>query len=49
VPPLQVPVQHSVPEPQDWPTSLQMLSEQVPLLQLLRQQSVSLLHDPPFA
>ena len=30
-------------------TSLQTLFEQVPLTQLLRQQSVSVVHDPPFA
>jgi hypothetical protein len=49
VPPEQVPVQQSFPEAQDWPTSLQSLSEQVPLTQLFRQQSVSVLHDWPLA
>jgi len=44
-----VPVQQSFPEEQVWLTSLQTLFEQVPLTQLLRQQSVSVLHDPPFA
>ena len=45
----QVPVQQSFPEPQVWPTSLQTLFEQVPLTQLLRQQSVSVLQESPLA
>jgi hypothetical protein len=44
-----VPVQQSFPEEQVWLTSLQTLFEQVPLTQLLRQQSVSVVQDPPFA
>jgi hypothetical protein len=46
---VHVPVQQSLPEPQDWPTSSQTLSEQVPLTQLFRQQSVLVLQEPPFA
>jgi hypothetical protein len=38
-----------LPTLQCWPTSLQIWSEQVPLTQLLRQQSVLVVHDPPFA
>jgi hypothetical protein len=49
VPPSHVPVQQSFPALQDWPTSLQILSEHVPLTQLFRQQSVLLLQDSPFA
>jgi hypothetical protein len=49
VPPVQVPVQHSCPVPQDLPTSLQIWSEQVPLTQLFRQQSVLVVQDCPFA
>ena len=49
VPEVQVPVQHSFAEPQDLPTSLQIWSEQVPLTQLFRQQSVLVLQEPPFA
>ena len=47
--PLHVPVQQSFPVLQDWPTSLQILSEQVPLTQLFRQQSVLVEQEPPFA
>jgi hypothetical protein len=49
VPEVQVPVQHSVPEPQDLPTSLQIWSEQVPLTQLFRQQSVLVVQELPGA
>ena len=45
----QVPVQQSFPEAQAWPTSVQTLLEQVPLTQLLRQQSVSVLQESPLA
>jgi hypothetical protein len=47
VPPVQVLVQQSLAPLQDLPTSEQILSEHVPLLQLFRQQSVLLLHEPP--
>jgi hypothetical protein len=49
VPPLQVPVQQSLPVLHPCPTSLQIASEHVPLTQLLRQQSLLLLQDVPFA
>ena len=49
VPPVQVPVQHSAPEEQDCPTSVQSLFEHEPLTQLLRQQSVSVLQESPSA
>jgi len=49
VPEVQVPVQHSFPEPQDLPTSLQIWSEQVPLTQLFRQQSVLVVQELPAA
>jgi hypothetical protein len=49
VPPLQVPVQQSFPVLQCWPTSLQIWSEQVPLTQLLRQQSLLPVQAVPFA
>ena len=49
VPPLHVPVQQSLPVLHCWPTSLQTWSEQVPLTQLLRQQSLLLVQAVPFA
>jgi hypothetical protein len=49
VPEVQVPVQHSFAEPQDLPTSLQIVSEQVPLTQLFRQQSVLVVQELPGA
>jgi len=49
VPEVQVPVQHSFPEPQDLPTSLQIWSEHVPFTQLFRQQSVLVVQEPPAA
>jgi hypothetical protein len=49
LPEVQVPVQHSFPEPQDLPTSLQIWSEHVPFTQLFRQQSVLVVQEPPAA
>ncbi|HET6984626.1 MAG TPA: hypothetical protein VFI53_20950 [Myxococcaceae bacterium] len=49
VPEVQVPVQHSFPALHDLPTSLQTASEQVPLTQLFRQQSVFVVQEPPAA
>ena len=48
-PAVQVRVQQSPATVQCLPTSEQILSEQVPLLQLFRQQSVLLPQDPPLA
>lgn len=48
-PAVQVRVQQSPAAVQCLPTSEQILSEQVPLLQLFRQQSVLLAQDPPLA